>query len=210
MVKTISTEQKIFEAARNVFLEKGLSGARMQEIADKAGINKALLHYYFRTKDQLFYAIFQDAFKNMLPSIANMFNSDMPLESKIRQFVEKYFEVLEKNRCLPVFILSEIQHNPERITKIINIADIVDFRKLTNQIREDYGIEQIDMKLARHVFINFISNIIFPFVGRPIIQHIFRMSEDEYHAFLDERKKLIPAIFISTIKSMSDYAKKNN
>jgi AcrR family transcriptional regulator len=206
MVKSITTEQRIFEAARNVFLKKGLSGARMQEIADEAGINKALLHYYFRTKDKLFYAIFQDTFKNMLPSIANMFGSPMPLESKIRQLTEKYFEVLNKNRYLPIFILSEIQHNPERIARIINISKYVDFGKLTYQIGEEYGIKNIDVNLTRHIFVNFISNVIFPFVGRPIIQFIFKMSEEEYHAFLEERKKLIPAIFIQTIKSLSDHA----
>ncbi len=210
MVNTLSTEQRIFEAARTVFLKKGLSGARMQEIADEAGINKALLFYYFRTKDKLFYAIFQDAFKNMLPSISNMFNSDMPLELKINHLVDNYFKVLEKNRHLPIFILSEVQQNPERITKIINIADLVDFGKLANQIRVEYGIKNMDLNLARHIFVNFISNIIFPFVGRPIIQFIFKMTDAQFCEFLNERKKIIPAIFISTIKSLSEHAENKN
>ena len=79
----LSTEKTILEAAKKVFLDKGFDGARMQEIADEAGINKALLHYYFRSKDKLFDAIFEEAFKQFLPNISDIMVSDISIEEKV-------------------------------------------------------------------------------------------------------------------------------
>ena len=98
MVKEESTEQKILDAARTIFMRKGLNGARMQEIADEAGINKALLHYYFRSKDKLFYAIFKEAFNILIPYVSAVFNSDESIEIKLTRLAEKYIDILEINR----------------------------------------------------------------------------------------------------------------
>ena len=206
----VNTEQKIFEAARKVFLKKGLTGARMQEIADEAGINKALLHYYFRSKDKLFYAIFQDAFKTMIPFVSDLFNSDIPLEKKITRLSEKYFDNLHANRYMPLFVLNEIQQNPDKVSMLFNLHHIINIEKLTVQIKAEFGLINIDENTVRQAFINFLSNMIFPFIGRPIIQYNLKMTDEEYENFLKERKTLIPLIFISTIKQMNEYATHEN
>ena len=100
-LKKDNTEEKILNAAQRVFVEKGMDGARMQEIANEAGINKALLHYYFRTKQKLFEAIFKKVFKSILPNIMEMVHSDLPIEKKLEIFIEKYIELLLKNPFVP-------------------------------------------------------------------------------------------------------------
>lgn len=86
MDKDLTTEQKILEAARKIFLEKGLDGARMQDIADKAGINKAMLHYYFRSKDKLFEQIFLEVAGHFLPKIMAIFESERLCLKKLKPF----------------------------------------------------------------------------------------------------------------------------
>src|SRR5690349_8196144 len=104
----LNTQQKILEAAKKVFHQKGLAGARMQDIADEAGINKALLHYYFRNKDMLFEMIFKDAAANLFPKVASIISEDLPLFEKIRKFTKEYLEVVIQNPYLPLFVLNEI------------------------------------------------------------------------------------------------------
>ena len=106
-VKKDNSEEKILNAAQSVFIQKGMDGARMQEIADEAGINKALLHYYFRTKQKLFEAILKKVFSNILPNLMDMVHSDLPIEEKLGIFIENYIDLLMENPYLPNFILKE-------------------------------------------------------------------------------------------------------
>ena len=91
------TEEKIFEAATAVFIEKGMAGTRMQEIADRAGINKSLLHYYFRTKERLFTAVYEVIVRQLFQKIAPMFEKKLTLENKIRLFVSEHMSFLQQN-----------------------------------------------------------------------------------------------------------------
>ena len=109
-----STEQKIFDAAHEVFTQKGMDGAKMQEIADRAGINKALLHYYYRTKEKLYEAVVRVIISKALPAIWHVIESDLPLEEKIKRFIETYIGIISRNPFIPLFIISEINKHPER------------------------------------------------------------------------------------------------
>src|SRR6478735_10691909 len=97
MKKDLSTEEKILNAAKKVFLTKGMDGARMQDIADKAGINKALLHYYFRSKDKLFERIFIEEAQKFMPRVTHIMLSEMTLFEKIEKFVGEYIDTLIQN-----------------------------------------------------------------------------------------------------------------
>ena len=110
--KDLNTEQRILEAARKAFMHKGMSGARMQDIADEAGINKALLHYYFRNKDQLFEMVFKEAFTRFLPRLNQLIESDLGLFDKIETFVGDYIEMALQNPFLPLFVLNEMNKQP--------------------------------------------------------------------------------------------------
>src|ERR1044071_6846198 len=102
-----NTEERILEAAKTAFMKYGLYGARMQDIADAAGINKALLHYYFRSKEKLFETIFIEVVKDFLPRINELFESNKTVTEKIEMFCAAYIDQIRKTPYLPVFILNE-------------------------------------------------------------------------------------------------------
>jgi len=118
------TEDRIFESATEVFLTKGMDGARMQDIANHAGINKALLHYYYRTKDRLFNAVFEKIAGQMFAKFAPVFDENLTLEDKIRFFFREHIDFMKKNPRLPLFLLSEMHRNPGRIHKLIQNMDV--------------------------------------------------------------------------------------
>lgn len=115
--RDITTEQKILDVATEVFQQKGYAGARMQDIADKAEINRAMLHYYYRNKEKLFEGIFQNAFQKLIPSVNDVLDADLPLFDKIRQLVDRYLTLLSQNRNLPLFVLHELQQNPQKFVE---------------------------------------------------------------------------------------------
>jgi TetR/AcrR family transcriptional regulator len=188
-----ATEKKILEAARTVFHKAGYDGARMQEIADEAGINKALLHYYFRNKDKLFEAVFVEALRrNMIPLMHMMMSADTTVEEKITNFARNYIETIRRNPELPGFIIHEINRNPQRLVENAKTEGLVIPQTLIAQITE--GVEQgrynpVD---PRQLVVSLVSMCIFPFIGRPMIQMAMQISEHDWDAFLEERMTLIP------------------
>ncbi len=200
MVNSKNTEKKILESARIIFIQRGFDGTRMQEIADHAGINKALLHYYFRSKAKLFEAIFLDTIQQLGPSLAALFTADIPLEVKIWKFVDDYIELIKKYPQLPSFILNEINVNPGRILEYLRFTDLFDYEKLTSQLQNEHkkgNIIQVDMK---HFVVNIIGMTIFPFIGKFIIQKNLKIDESSWEQFIEERKKIIPETIMNWIK----------
>ena len=116
--KDNKTEEQILEAAQKIFQAKGMDGARMQEIADKASINKAMLHYYYRSKQLLFEAVFKKSFALLAPQLNAILNDDSSLEDKIKNFTHNYISFIIKHPYLPNFIIQELNRNPEFIKKI--------------------------------------------------------------------------------------------
>ena len=194
-----STEKKILEAAKIVFLEKGFDGSRMQEIADNAGMNKALLHYYFRSKDKLFDAIFKEAFQQFIPHVAEVMSSDKPLLKKIELFVEIYISMLSENPHLPIFILHEINRCPEQLVNTIKnfgIQPELLIESIQKEIKKG-TIRKID---PRQLIVNLIGLCIFPFAARPIIQRIIFENDDmQFDKFLKARKKEVADFIINSI-----------
>jgi TetR/AcrR family transcriptional regulator len=114
-----NTENQILEAALKVFHKKGLAGARMQEIADEAGINKSMLHYYFKNKEQLFGQIFMQSFKRFIGGILPLLNEQNTWEEKIPVIIEHYANVMQNNPDLPLFVINELRQNPEGFISIV-------------------------------------------------------------------------------------------
>ena len=195
-----STEEKIMEAAKTVFHKKGFDGARMQEIADEAGINKALLHYYYRSKENLFDAVFKEAFGELFRKIFSVIGSNMTLQEKIGYIFSDYIGFMQENPYIPSFILNEISHNPDRITGLfkssgVNPADI--FKKIGKSL-EDEGIKEID---PRQFVLNIISLSIFPMIAKPLLKSILNLTEEEFNEFIETRKKDLPEFIIKSIHS---------
>jgi AcrR family transcriptional regulator len=105
MSREQNTEDKIVAAAKTVFIKKGMDGARMHEIADEAGINKALLHYYFRTKDKLFEKVFAIVFKDVFQVLENAVANEMDFEQFIEGFITQYIKLLKSKPFIPNFVV---------------------------------------------------------------------------------------------------------
>ncbi len=199
MVKSLSTEEKILEAAKTVFHHKGFEGARMQEIADEAGINKSLLHYYFRSKENLFDAVFKAAFREIFAKLFTTVDSKDPLDKKLKKLINEYIGFLQKNSYIPGFILAELNQNPEKIIEVFKSSPVSP-AMLFERIRKSVHDEKLEKTDVRELFINILSLCIFPIVARPMLQHIFEFSDEEFDQFIEKRKKNLPILIMNSIK----------
>ena len=189
------TERKILEAAAKVFMMKGKLGASMQDIADEAGINRTLLHYYFRNKDRLFDKVFKSLVTRLMPAMVRIMTSGRPLYEGIEGFVETYTDMLIENPFLPVFIFQEISLNPGRMTGMLSEMGIEPEKVMRNFRAE---LEKAGMKETdpRHVFASIMGMVLFPFIARPLFQALaFGNRKEDFDRFLQERKKEIPRFF---------------
>jgi len=194
-----ATEQKILDAATKVFLKKGLYGARTQEIADEAGINKALLHYYFRNKDKLFQAIFERTFQSFAPLIIRIFNNEDPINDKIRQLISQYTDFLSANPYLPLFLINEIHQDPQRQEPILQIMQELKSSRFMSQFREKVKTGEF-IKIDPEQFItNIFALILFPFINKTMLSSAFSLNDEKFNRFMMERKKIVPDMILRAI-----------
>ncbi len=204
MNKDKNTEERILKAARTVFIEKGYNGARMQEIADKAEINKAMLHYYFRDKEKLFYKIFEIVFQEFFPIITDIISSEMKFEDKVRQLCNNYVSLFQKNPYIPLFILSEINRNPDKLQAFANNYISKSFERVRETFSKQLKKEKLRQVDVRHIIMNIISLSVFHFIAMPMFKTIFNVSESEYFDLIEERKVIIADTIISWLKNTQD------
>ena len=198
--KDQSTEERILASAKKIFVEKGMAGARMQDIADDAGINKAMLHYYFRSKEKLFEVIFKEAAARLFPTIASILNSDLPLFEKIRRFTNDYLEIVIENPFLPLFVLNEINKRPQAFGKKIFGHHRPPVHILAEQIQQEIHKKNIKPINPAHLVMNMMSMCVFPFVGKPMIQLIMNIDDTQFRNMMEERKTMIADFIIASIK----------
>jgi len=199
--KDKGAEERIRVAARKVFMSKGMAGARMQDIADEAGINKALLHYYFRDKDKLFEVVFLEEAQKFFPKINGIFNSDAPLFDKIGNFVNEYIDEMQENPYLPWFVMNEINRNPDQFMyKIWGKENIPKPGKFLEQIEKEIKKGAIKRINPVHLLMNLLSMTIFPFVAKPMMTRNLRLSDVQFRAIMEERRKEIPQFIIDSIR----------
>jgi len=195
-----NTEETILNAAKEVFVEYGFDGASMQKIADRAGINKALLHYYFRSKEKLFEETFKEVFYTMIPPLINTIKENISFDKKIGIFVDKYIDILRNNPLLPIFILHELNRNPDNLPKLITGSGI-DPSVFFFQVAKEIDSGNIRPIPPHHLMINILSLSIFPFVAKPMLKGIFfDGDEDTFNEFLEERKKIVTDFILNAIK----------
>lgn len=197
--KKDSTEDKILEAAKNVFVAKGMDGARMQEIADEAGINKALLHYYFRSKERLFEAIFAEIIKFAFPKITRIIQSDEPVVTKIEQVIDAYIDLLIKHPFIPGFVMKELNRDPSGLFKLV-IKFGFNPQIVFDKMQEAMDDGEIQQMKPQHLAANIISMCIFPFAARPILSFvIFSDDQEALETFYAERAAVIKKFVIDAI-----------
>jgi len=172
----------------------------MQEIADEAGINKALLHYYYRNKVNLFDAVFRCTFQELLSKLFVTVGADVPLEQKLRNIISEYIGFLQKNSHIPGFIIEEVNHDPERILAMFKSAP-VEPDQLIKKMRSSVGDPGLSNDEFREMFINIVALCVFPVVARPIIQQLFALSDKEYNQFIENRKETLPRFIMNAIRN---------
>ncbi|WP_018611931.1 TetR/AcrR family transcriptional regulator [Segetibacter koreensis] len=198
--KDLTTEQKILEAARKIFLTKGLDGARMQDIADEAGINKAMLHYYFRSKDKLFEQIFAEVAGHFLPKVLAIFESEETVFKKIETFCIEYINQINETPYVPIFILNEINRHPEEFLKKVFGNKMPPVGKIIKQLEKEQKQGIIKKVDPLQLLLNMLSLCVFPFVARPVIQLIAGMDRTQFNTMIEQRKKEVPKLIIDSIK----------
>jgi TetR/AcrR family transcriptional regulator len=194
------TEEKIFEAATEVFVEKGMDGARMQDIANQAGINKALLHYYYRTKEKLFTTVFEMIARKLFVKFAPVFDANLSLEEKIRFFFREHITFLQENPRLPGFILNEVNHHPDRIKKLLAGVDFENlWLKLYEQHREELKKYNITQAQLPQLMISMAAISVFPFAAKGILEGILGKVDLTFNEFIEERKEFAAEFVIKAI-----------
>ena len=203
-----ATEQRILEAARAVFLRRGTAGARMQEIAHEAGVNQALVHYYFRTKERLSSAVFQQVASRIFPALAETLGASCSLDEKIDRLVAIYLDNLSQNLFVPGYVISELHHHPERVQQLLSSAMGADPKAvmpgLISNLEHEIS-ERVQAGTMRHItpqqfVISLISLCVFPFAARPMLSIVFGMDDAAFKRFIDQRKKELPEFFRAALR----------
>ncbi len=184
----LSTEQKIKEAARKVFTQKGFSATRTRDIAEEAGINLALLNYYFRSKEKLFEQVMMERMQQLFGTLAPIItNATTGLEVKIELIVSHYIDMLQENPDLPIFVLSEIRKNPDLFSARVPIIQFIEHSPFIVQLRE----KRPDIN-PFHFLLNILGMTIFPFIASPVIASIPLIQQQGAKHMMEERRALIP------------------
>ncbi len=198
-----NVEGKIIDSAADVFEEKGFAGARMQQIADKAGINKALLHYYFRSKDKLFEKVFLIIGQRAFKKFADVLDTGDTVFEKIDSFFVMHQDLLWKNRNFPVFFINEVNQNPDLVKKIFSKVEISQkWEVLIKQINREKDLGIIKQEIEpTHLLVNILSLSIFPYIGKPILNELMNNVHQDYEKFLNEHRKMVSLFVINSIKA---------
>lgn len=202
------TESKILAAARTVFTRSGTAGARMQDIAREAGVNQALLHYYFRSKQQLADRVFEDAATTLFSAMPKVLPQHASLEEMIRGFVHTYIETMRRTPFLPAYIAGEAHHDPARFVAIIAKVTGADpqqdwqlvLRRFQALIDAQAAAGAMRPMLAEHLIVNIVAMVAFPFVARGVLIGVHGMDGAAYERFLDERREELPRFILNAIR----------
>jgi AcrR family transcriptional regulator len=200
--KDENTEVQILDAAKNVFQSKGMDGARMQEIADKAGINKAMLHYYYRNKQLLFEAVFNNAFSLLAPQLNTILNDDSSIEKKIRNFTSNYISFMDEHPYLPAFVIQELNRNPEFILKMKNNLGFPNIEKFKIQVNQEVKDGILKPISAEQLFMNVMALNVFPFVAKPLLMAFTNTDDEAYNGLIEKRKTEVADFIINSIKNV--------
>ena len=198
-------ETKIIDAARSIFYEKGYSGATMRNIATKADVNLALLHYYFRTKDRIFEIVLSEAFSLLFKKLNKALYANVDIFEKIRLIVKGYIQVALKNPKLPGFVMHELEINQQLIQTLI--LKYKEENKLNNafdqfcgELNDAINNKQIKPIEPTDLFVDILSLSLFPFIARNCLTGIMFPEKQNYNHLLKNRAEYVSNFLIESIK----------
>ena len=188
-----STEQAIVTAAEELFLERGYAKTSTVEIAKRAGCNQALVHYYFRTKENLFQEIFSKKILAFLRGVVSLDQQDLPFEQSIALLVESHFDLLHANPRLAFLVVSEMTTNPDRLSSLKrNLQAIAPFESIAHlekKLKVEIAKGRVrNMKLFDIVMTAASMNVML-FLARPIVSTALNLSADDFAQLVEHRRK---------------------
>lgn len=192
------SQKNLLQVASKIFFEKGFHGAKMQEIADQAGLNKAMLHYYFKSKQQLFDAVFEQAIQTLFPALKRLFEAPIPLKEKVSLFVDEYTELLTNHAHIPIFILSELRMNPQKVEEMAQ-GKPFQVEILFQQIQTEIEAGKIPSIDPPQFVLHLLSMCVFPFISGPIWKGFFSMNDAQQQDFFKKRKQSILDFFFQNL-----------
>lgn len=197
-------EHKIIEAAKATFLKKGYKDTNMADIAAEVGLTRPAMHYYFRTKERLFQAVFGDILMSFIPQIKESLCANIPLELKVSQIVETYMSVLEDSPTLPVFIVQEINRDIDNIISIALDNNLVELgQSVVNVLNREMEEGRIRKMPLIELGYTFYGLMMVPFLARPAGQMIF--GRDSYSPeFLQEWKENVIRQMVYLLKPQNE------
>lgn len=193
--------QRIYDTARKIFREKGFDGARMQEIADEAKINKALLHYYFKSKEKLFQEILREDVMSFVGSVAFVVNNPATTwQEKIRLISSTYIEFLKVNPGIPIFVLNELSRNGGAFLRELPFPTLIRQSVFMQQIIAAQKEKEIIAIEPMQIIVTVISGLVFPFAAKPMVMMMGGLDEQQLAKLIEERKTLVPDMVIGFLE----------
>lgn len=200
--KDTSTETRIKEAARTVFYKKGFAATRTRDIAEEAGINLALLNYYFRSKAKLFEIIMMETLSGFVQNMLVVLNDEKTtLEKKITEIASRYIDLIIKEPEIPTFIVTEIRSNPDLLLKKLPIKQIITKSVFFKQHRQAVDAGKITEPNPLHFLMNLIGLVVFPFIAKPLIMGANGLKTAAFDRLMEERKRLVPVWMKAMMKA---------
>ena len=194
-------QQKIIDAARNLFIKKGFKATTVRDIATQSGTNVAMVNYYFRSKENLFNAIFEESFLILVQKVFSILDSDLPFFELIREWISSYYDMLLEYPDLPIFVLNELAKNPDKLgTTFKQKTPYQLYAKLAIRINEEEKKGMIHTLSLSDFFLNVLSLSVFPFIAKPIVTQFLNLSEKDYTEMLDNHRDFVVDFIIKAIK----------
>lgn len=195
----ITMENRILEAAKQVFIRKGYEATKMSDVATEAGIGRTALHYYYRTKDMLFDAIFDQLMDSLLPDLGVIIDENLPFLEKLPKIIERYVNTLQKNPLFPIFVINELQRDPEHIYRSVlkDLPRVEPIMRLHAQLMDEMERGLIKKMPLYYMATTLISLLVFPLLVRNPVTVLFMNGDPgKYDEFLQERIPFVTDIMI--------------
>lgn len=189
----VDLESKIIDTARELFTEKGFAETSMSDIAAKAGINRPVLHYYFRTKDRMFKAVFGSIVESLIPEVQDIISqSDLPVSERISKVVDAYYKIFTRNPCLPMFLMREMYRDFDYVENfVLSMHFDKYFETIRQCLQENMNQGRLKTVPMRFLFLTFYSLLTMPFSMKNLCTHVMLNEGETYEEMLDKWKPYV-------------------
>lgn len=186
--KLLTSEEKIREAARSVFLKKGFSGATARDIAEASGTNIALTNYYFRSKEKLFKEIFKDLFTLYCENTLKIFEKSVDLKTKLIEVIEEDYRLMKENPNLVLFIMNEIHRDPDQLITELSFMRNTLHLKLSEEVQNEISLGKMRDVQVEHIMPVILGSLQFVFMCKSMQMSVHGMTEEDFECFAEKHK----------------------